>query len=124
MAGANPVMARAVRASSVGFNKCWRMNFPGSCIKDHARSGCRKRQLPHAAYACRCQPTPPAPQAPHGAAVPLSFMTWRSLNVVQVRPAVPALTALLSHPEHGACWVADNDGILCGYLIAVFLLSI
>jgi GNAT superfamily N-acetyltransferase len=34
------------------------------------------------------------------------------------------LRALLSHPKHGACWVADNDGALCGYLTAVFMLSI
>jgi GNAT superfamily N-acetyltransferase len=34
------------------------------------------------------------------------------------------LSALLSHPKHGACWVADNGGTLCGYLTAVFMLSI
>jgi GNAT superfamily N-acetyltransferase len=32
--------------------------------------------------------------------------------------------ALLSHPEHGACWVADNGAGLCGYLTAVYMLSI
>lgn len=34
------------------------------------------------------------------------------------------LADLLSHPKLGACWVADNAGALCGYLTAVYMLSI
>src|SRR5450432_2145489 len=31
---------------------------------------------------------------------------------------------LISTPELGACWVAEADGRLCGYLVAVFMLSL
>src|ERR1700716_2796335 len=31
------------------------------------------------------------------------------------------LRDLLSKPERGACWVAEADGRLCGYLLAVFM---
>jgi ribosomal protein S18 acetylase RimI-like enzyme len=34
------------------------------------------------------------------------------------------LTDLLSQPERGECWVAEADGRLCGYLLAVFMLSL
>ena len=34
------------------------------------------------------------------------------------------LAALLSQPERGACWVAEADGRLCGYLLAVFMFSL
>jgi GNAT superfamily N-acetyltransferase len=34
------------------------------------------------------------------------------------------LAELLSHPKHGACWVADNEGALCGYLAAAYMLSV
>jgi len=41
------------------------------------------------------------------------------------RPRVEALLEdLLSMPERGAGWVAQNDGKLCGYLTAVYLLSV
>ena len=41
------------------------------------------------------------------------------------RPRIEAiLTNLISAPELGACWVADVDGRLCGYLAAVFMLSL
>jgi GNAT superfamily N-acetyltransferase len=80
-------------------------------------------------------------------------MTLRRFNLLRVRPAALAdivkiapmvqrywdleaiagfdprsvestLAALLSQPKHGACWVADNDGTLCGYLTAVYMLSV
>jgi GNAT superfamily N-acetyltransferase len=35
-----------------------------------------------------------------------------------------ALESLLSHPERGACWVAQENAELCGYLTAVYLLSL
>jgi GNAT superfamily N-acetyltransferase len=31
---------------------------------------------------------------------------------------------LLSGPQRGACWVAEADGRLCGYLLAVFMFSL
>jgi ribosomal protein S18 acetylase RimI-like enzyme len=34
-----------------------------------------------------------------------------------------ALGALLSRPEHGTAWVAQAPDSLCGYLIAVYMLS-
>jgi len=34
------------------------------------------------------------------------------------------LCRLLAKPEHGACWVAEADGRLCGYLAAVFVFSL
>jgi GNAT superfamily N-acetyltransferase len=34
------------------------------------------------------------------------------------------LRDLLSKPERGACWVAEADGRLCGYLLAVFMFSL
>ncbi len=41
------------------------------------------------------------------------------------RRAVEAtLATLLSNTAHGACWVAENAGTLCGYLTAVFMLSL
>jgi GNAT superfamily N-acetyltransferase len=40
------------------------------------------------------------------------------------RPGIEtALATLLSQPEHGASWVAQIDGRLCGYLTAVYMLS-
>jgi len=34
------------------------------------------------------------------------------------------LSSLLSEPQYGACWVAEADGRLCGYLLAVFMFSL
>lgn len=34
------------------------------------------------------------------------------------------LGGLLSEPQRGACWVAEADGRLCGYLLAVFMFSL
>jgi GNAT superfamily N-acetyltransferase len=34
------------------------------------------------------------------------------------------LRDLLSKPGRGACWVAEADGRLCGYLLAVFMFSL
>jgi GNAT superfamily N-acetyltransferase len=34
------------------------------------------------------------------------------------------LTGLLSQPEYGTCWVAEADGQLCGYLLAVSVFSL
>jgi GNAT superfamily N-acetyltransferase len=41
------------------------------------------------------------------------------------RPRIKALLRrLLSEPERGACWVAEADGRLCGYLLAVYMFSL
>src|SRR3981189_777167 len=41
------------------------------------------------------------------------------------RPRVePLLGDLRAAPERGACWVAEADGRLCGYLLAVFMFSL
>jgi GNAT superfamily N-acetyltransferase len=34
------------------------------------------------------------------------------------------LRGLLSAPERGACWVAEAEGGVCGYLLAVFMFSL
>jgi GNAT superfamily N-acetyltransferase len=40
-------------------------------------------------------------------------------------PRIKALLRrLLSEPERGACWVAEADGRLCGYLLAVYMFSL
>jgi len=41
------------------------------------------------------------------------------------RPRIEAILGnLISAPQLGACWVAEADGRLCGYLVAVFMLSL
>jgi ribosomal protein S18 acetylase RimI-like enzyme len=41
------------------------------------------------------------------------------------RPRIETLLRrLLAEPERGACWVAEVDGLLCGYLLAVFVFSL
>jgi GNAT superfamily N-acetyltransferase len=41
------------------------------------------------------------------------------------RPRIETLLGeLLAEPERGACWVAEADGRLCGYLLAVFIFSL
>jgi ribosomal protein S18 acetylase RimI-like enzyme len=41
------------------------------------------------------------------------------------RPGIETLLGeLLAEPQRGACWVAEIDGRLCGYLLAVFMFSL
>src|SRR3984885_9907553 len=41
------------------------------------------------------------------------------------RPRIETLLgALLTEPDRGACWVAETEGQLCGYLLAVFMFSL
>ena len=41
------------------------------------------------------------------------------------RPRIESLLGkLISARQLGACWVAEADGRLCGYLVAVFMLSL
>jgi GNAT superfamily N-acetyltransferase len=51
---------------------------------------------------------------------------WRieAISGFDRRAVETTLAALLSRPEHGACWVADDDGALLGYLTAVYMLSL
>jgi GNAT superfamily N-acetyltransferase len=52
------------------------------------------------------------------------YWEFENINGFDRRGVEATLATLLSHPEHGACWVADDDGALCGYLTAVYMLSI
>jgi GNAT superfamily N-acetyltransferase len=51
---------------------------------------------------------------------------WRleAIRGFERRSVESTLRELLSHPEHGGCWVADNDRTPCGYLTAVYMLSV
>jgi GNAT superfamily N-acetyltransferase len=51
---------------------------------------------------------------------------WDFESIAGFDPARIAalLSSLLSQPERGACWVAETDGRLCGYLLAVFMFSL
>jgi GNAT superfamily N-acetyltransferase len=41
------------------------------------------------------------------------------------RPRIETLLgALLAEPDRGACWVAESEGRLCGYLLAAFMFSL
>jgi GNAT superfamily N-acetyltransferase len=41
------------------------------------------------------------------------------------RPRIETLLgSLISAPERGACWVAEAEGGVCGYLLAVFMFSL
>lgn len=52
-----------------------------------------------------------------------SYWEFESLAGFE-RPRLERLLhSLLAEPQRGACWVAESDGRLCGYLLAVFMLS-
>jgi ribosomal protein S18 acetylase RimI-like enzyme len=38
--------------------------------------------------------------------------------------AARTLSALMSAPERGACWVAEHEGVIAGYLIVVYVFSL
>ena len=41
------------------------------------------------------------------------------------RPRIEALLGeLLAEPDRGACWVAETEGRLCGYLLTAFMFSL
>jgi GNAT superfamily N-acetyltransferase len=52
------------------------------------------------------------------------YWDFESIEGFDERRIAALLGELLSHPERGACWVAETDGRLCGYLLAVFMLSL
>jgi GNAT superfamily N-acetyltransferase len=52
------------------------------------------------------------------------YWAFESLEGFDRGRVVAVLVKLLSEPALGACWIAEVDGQLCGYLIAVFMLSL
>jgi GNAT superfamily N-acetyltransferase len=52
------------------------------------------------------------------------YWDFESIEGFDGRRIAALLSGLLSQPERGACWVAETDGRLCGYLVAVFMLSL
>jgi ribosomal protein S18 acetylase RimI-like enzyme len=52
------------------------------------------------------------------------YWTFESIHGFD-RPRIETLLRrLLAEPERAACWVAEVDGLLCGYLLAVFVFSL
>jgi ribosomal protein S18 acetylase RimI-like enzyme len=58
--------------------------------------------------------------------VPLVGQYWHfeGLTGFDAASVAPLLERIASHPELGAIWVADADGELVGYLIAVYMFSL
>jgi GNAT superfamily N-acetyltransferase len=52
------------------------------------------------------------------------YWAFESIEGFDGQRIAALLSGLLSHPQRGACWVAEMDGRLCGYLLAVFMLSL
>jgi GNAT superfamily N-acetyltransferase len=52
------------------------------------------------------------------------YWDFEAIEGFDARRIAALLGGLLSQPERGACWVAEADGRLCGYLLAVFMLSL
>ena len=58
------------------------------------------------------------------AALAKRYWDFESIDGFDAPRIVGLLSDLLSQPERGACWVAEKDGRLCGYLLAVFMFSL
>lgn len=58
------------------------------------------------------------------AALAKRYWEFESIGGFDAPRIVGLLSDLLSQPERGACWVAETDGRLCGYLLAVFMFSL
>ena len=52
------------------------------------------------------------------------YWEFESIGGFDRRRIETLLGSLLAEPERGACWVAEADGRLCGYLLAVFMFSL
>jgi len=52
------------------------------------------------------------------------YWVFESIGGFDQRRIEALLGGLLSQPERGACWVAEGEGRLCGYLLAVFMFSL
>jgi|SRR5277367_675199 len=68
----------------------------------------------------------PAAAADIAALVPLVQSYWEFEAIDGFKPSriEALLRGFLSAPERGACWVAEADGRLCGYLLAVYVFSL
>jgi GNAT superfamily N-acetyltransferase len=53
-----------------------------------------------------------------------SYWTFESIDGFDRARVQSLLRKLLSEPERGACWVAEADGEVRGYLLAVFVFSL
>jgi ribosomal protein S18 acetylase RimI-like enzyme len=58
------------------------------------------------------------------AALVRRYWVFESIGGFDLRRVRTLLRAVLSQPDLGACWVAEADGRLCGYLLAVFMFSL
>jgi ribosomal protein S18 acetylase RimI-like enzyme len=52
------------------------------------------------------------------------YWEFESIGGFEPRRIEALLGGLLATPERGACWVAEANGVLCGYLLAVFMFSL
>ena len=52
------------------------------------------------------------------------YWEFESIGGFDRRRIETLLGSMLAEPERGACWVAEADGRLCGYLLAVFMFSL
>ena len=53
-----------------------------------------------------------------------SYWTFESIDGFDRARVESLLRKVLSEPERGACWVAETNGEVCGYLLAVFVFSL
>jgi GNAT superfamily N-acetyltransferase len=58
------------------------------------------------------------------AALVQQYWDFESIEGFATPRIAALLSGLLSQPDRGACWVAEMDGRLCGYLLAVFMFSL
>jgi GNAT superfamily N-acetyltransferase len=52
------------------------------------------------------------------------YWEFESIEGFDTQRTAALLSGLLSQPERGACWVADTEGQLRGYLLASFMFSL
>ena len=53
-----------------------------------------------------------------------SYWEFESISGFDRTRVETLLGQLLAEPERGACWVAEQGGRLCGYLLAVYMFSL
>jgi GNAT superfamily N-acetyltransferase len=58
------------------------------------------------------------------AALVESYWAFESIEGFDRLRVATLLAQLISQPQRGACWVAEADGRLAGYLLAVFVFSL
>lgn len=62
--------------------------------------------------------------APRIAAMVGRYWQFEGIEGFDAVRAEATLTRLLREPQWGACWLAEVDGVACGYVIAMVMLSI